>query len=324
MEDTILGALALQNIRGLGPAKIKRALSGPLLTSALADIVAVAERLGVRISSETAQHAVDAARVTLDTCARSGIAAIVLGSPTYPSLLAVLKDPPPVLYVRGVLPSRAVAVIGTRAPSPVGTTIAERLGAYLSDHGWAVCNGLADGIDAASVDGRAVQNGCVLGVLAGGLDIGSSKTTSKAVAARAERTLYGGGALVSEVGPGIRENTFSIVKSCRLQAGLTRGTVLVESALDGGSRFAVEALAPLGRPLGIVAISPGRESGESSGMNAALLSGESSHSPWTEKLCSRAAEAWPIVALSSKTDYAPFLDRLEGGGSPWQASLFAP
>lgn len=325
MTDRLRLALALQNVRGLGPAKIKRALAGPLDLDCAPDASAVAEiasRLGVRASHEDALKALGSAGDTMDACERARIVPLALGTSDYPEDLALLSDPPPVLYARGVFRRDILAVIGTRRPSSVGEAIGQRISRYFVDSGWTVCNGLAEGIDAAAVEGHAVTAGRVLGVLAGGLDFGSSKTVSKVVSARADRVLDGGGALVSEAGPGTREDTYSVVKSCRLQAGLSRGAILVESGADGGSRFTIEALAPLGRPMGVVRPPSSVTDLGAFALNMGLLQPSLSSPAKLEKVWSRAAGGWRVVPLATRDDYGPFERLLEGQHGSDQPSLF--
>ncbi|NCU92080.1 MAG: hypothetical protein EBV44_09055, partial [Synechococcaceae bacterium WB7_1B_046] len=61
---------------------------------------------------------------------------------------------------------RAVAVIGTRRPSPHGLDWAKRLGIALAANGWPVLSGLAEGIDGAAHRGCLEAGGVPVGVLA--------------------------------------------------------------------------------------------------------------------------------------------------------------
>src|SRR5205085_12540014 len=64
--------------------------------------------------------------------ARHATGLIALGTPGYPTALAQIADPPPLLYRRGSLTEaddRAVAIVGSRDCTSYGRRVAERLAA---------------------------------------------------------------------------------------------------------------------------------------------------------------------------------------------------
>ncbi|MBM2824005.1 MAG: processing protein DprA, partial [Thermoleophilia bacterium] len=70
----------------------------------------------------------------------------------FPPLLGAIHDPPPQLYVRGdgeleVLARAAVAIVGARACSPYGRSVARSLSRDLAAAGLVVVSGMARGID---------------------------------------------------------------------------------------------------------------------------------------------------------------------------------
>src|SRR5207302_9525088 len=81
---------------------------------------------------------------------RLGIRALTLLDDGYPQPLRQINDPPPVLFVKGVLPpveAPVVALVGTRQASPYGRAVAERLARDLAQAGVPGVRGLARGID---------------------------------------------------------------------------------------------------------------------------------------------------------------------------------
>ncbi len=93
------------------------------------------------------------AQTTLERAAAAGVAAVGWSDPTYPPLLAAITDPPPVLWIRGLVAAfepPAVAIVGSRAGSPYALAVAERLGADLTARGVVVVSGLARGVDSAA------------------------------------------------------------------------------------------------------------------------------------------------------------------------------
>ena len=67
-----------------------------------------------------------------------------------------IYDAPPLLYVRGdaaVLNRHALAIVGTRRPTPYGNQAAERLARDLAERGLLIVSGLARGIDSSAHSG---------------------------------------------------------------------------------------------------------------------------------------------------------------------------
>ena len=121
----------------------------------------------------------------LDACANAprrrshragerGIAAIPWSDAAYPAALATIVDPPFVLWTRGLadaLERPAVAMVGSRAASPYGLAVAERLAADLAARGIVVVSGLARGVDSAAHRGALAGGGATVAVLGSGADV---------------------------------------------------------------------------------------------------------------------------------------------------------
>jgi predicted Rossmann fold nucleotide-binding protein DprA/Smf involved in DNA uptake len=76
----------------------------------------------------------------------------------YPERLKEIYDPPPVLWVRGdVKPAGrpAIAVVGTRHPTPYGSGVAEMLSRDLAARRLLIVSGMARGIDSSCASRRA-------------------------------------------------------------------------------------------------------------------------------------------------------------------------
>ncbi|HEX3823254.1 MAG TPA: DNA-processing protein DprA [Mycobacteriales bacterium] len=140
------------------------------------------------------------------------------------------------LWVRGplslrVASERAVAVVGTRAATDYGLSVAADLGAGLGERGWTVVSGLAFGIDAAAHRGALSVAGATVAVLACGVDVAYP---------RAHRSLYDqiveSGLAVSEHPPGAAPQRARFLVRNRLIAALSAGTVVVEAAPRSGAR----------------------------------------------------------------------------------------
>ncbi len=163
----------------------------------------------------------------------------------YPEALRALPDPPRRLYVQGgPLPVRslAVAVVGARAATPYGRTVAERLAHDLARCGLTVVSGLARGIDAAAHAGALAADGRTVAVIPSALD-----HVTPATHAPLARRIAATGAVVSEVAEGGPFGRGAFVKRNRLIAGLAAVTVVVEAAPESGALTTAAVARSLGR-----------------------------------------------------------------------------
>jgi DNA processing protein len=162
-----------------------------------------------------------------------GVDLVIRDDPRYPSLLAEIHDPPPLLYVRGALPppdAPAVAIVGSRGGSAYGRSVAERLARELAAAGVAVVSGLARGIDAAAHRGALAGGGPTLAVLGCGVDVPYPWENRELA-----RRITGGGALVSEYPLGAAPDAWHFPSRNRIVSGLTLGTIVVEAARGSGA-----------------------------------------------------------------------------------------
>ena len=93
---------------------------------------------------------------------RLKIQVLTLFDPSYPARLRTIPDPPPVLYVSGVLSAQddvAVAIVGGRRATPSGRVVTEEIAKELAGGGVTIVSGLARGIDAAAHRGALAGKG---------------------------------------------------------------------------------------------------------------------------------------------------------------------
>jgi DNA processing protein len=212
----------------------------------------VAERVAAETSS---RRAIDRAAADLDAAAAAGMRLICPEHPEWPTEMvlafAAADEPaltePLALWVRGpgrldALCAHAVAVVGSRAATRYGTTIAGELGSGIAGQGWTVVSGAAIGIDGAAHRGALAVGGATVAVLACGAD----RAYPAAHQALLER-IVATGLVVSEYPPGCVPGRHRFLVRNRIIAGLTTGTVVVEAGLRSGAhRTATDALT-LGR-----------------------------------------------------------------------------
>jgi len=175
-----------------------------------------------------------------------GRALITLADARYPaSLLQEVADPPVLLWAMGrlnLLQAPAVAVVGSRNPTPQGQENARAFAQALSEAGLAVVSGLADGVDGLAHEGALSGPGSTIAVVATGLDrVYPAK--HQALAHRIAEQ----GLLISEFALGTPPMQINFPKRNRIVAGLTRGTLVVEAALQSGSLITARLASEMAR-----------------------------------------------------------------------------
>ncbi len=167
------------------------------------------------------------------------------GQPGYPPQLACIPDPPELLYFRGdpaVLSAPAVAIVGSRRPTPAGRATAFEFARRLASHGLVVTSGLAAGIDAAAHRGALAAGGATVAVCGTGLD----RTYPEAHAALAAE-IAAHGAVVSEFPPATKPLPHHFPRRNRLISGLSLGVLVVEARHRSGSLITARLAAEQGR-----------------------------------------------------------------------------
>lgn len=171
---------------------------------------------------------------------------ISLADAAYPRALLDAADPPLLLFAHGrlsLLQRPSVAVVGSRNPSPQGHDNAYAFAKALSEAGVTVVSGLALGIDGAAHEGALDgREGSSIAVVGTGLD----RVYPKAHQALAHR-LAEHGLLLSEFALGTPPLQPNFPKRNRIVAALTRGTLVVEAALQSGSLITARLASEVGR-----------------------------------------------------------------------------
>jgi DNA processing protein len=166
--------------------------------------------------------------------------------PAFPSRLRSIHDPPPGLFIRGAAPVEllerpSVAVVGARACSHYGASVAAALARELAEAGVLVVSGLARGVDGAAHRG-ALQAGTTVAVLGCGIDRDYPRTHAW-LAGEIVRE----GLIVSEYAPGVEPAPWRFPARNRIVAGLTLATVVVEARERSGALITADLALDEGR-----------------------------------------------------------------------------
>ena len=190
-----------------------------------------------------------------------------------PTLLRAIHDPPPGLFVRGLAPAEmlarpAVAIVGARACSGYGASVARSLGRELAAAGLVVVSGLARGVDGEAHRGVLDAGGSTVAVLGCGID-----RDYPAAHADLARRIAETGLIVSEYAPGVEPAPWRFPARNRIVAGLAAATVVVEARERSGALITTDLALEEGREVFAV---PGEiTSALSAGTNALLKLGAS-------------------------------------------------
>ena len=199
-----------------------------------------------------------------------------LGDAPYPGSLLQLSDPPLMLYAQGQLSSPlppAVAVVGSRNPTPQGSQNAQQFAEALALAGLCVVSGLALGVDGAAHRGALRANQLqsldvlrTVAVVGTGLDRVYPRqhhALAQAIAAH--------GWLLSEYPLGASALPHHFPQRNRLIAALGLGTLVVEAALQSGSLITAQMALAMGRE--VLALPGSIHSPQSRGCHALIKEG---------------------------------------------------
>jgi DNA processing protein len=205
--------------------------------------------------------------------AAQGLRFVARSAGCFPSLLRSIHDPPAGLFLRGgaeheLLSRPAVAVVGARACSGYGSTVARSLGRELAQAGLVVVSGMARGIDAEAHRGALEAGGPTIAVLGCGID-----RDYPAAHAELARRIAATGLLVSEYAPGVEPAPWRFPARNRIIAGLCEATVVVEARERSGSLITADFALEEGRE--VLAVPGEITSSLSAGTNALLKLGAS-------------------------------------------------
>jgi DNA processing protein len=158
---------------------------------------------------------------------------ITLGDLHYPGQLLAIADPPVLLYAQGrleLLQADALAVVGSRNPTPQGADNARHFSSHLSQCGFTVVSGMALGIDTEAHTGALGGMASTIAVVGTGLD----RVYPRQNQALAHR-IAEAGLILSEYPIGTAPLAPNFPLRNRIIAGLSRGTLVVEATLQSGS-----------------------------------------------------------------------------------------
>lgn len=209
------------------------------------------------------------ARAAIDRGRAQRITPIAWNDPAYPVALTTIVDPPPILWTQGsstAFDRPAVAIVGARAASAYGLSVAERLAADLAMRGLAIVSGLARGVDSAAHRGALSAGGVTLGIMGSGVDVMYPPEHVPLA-----RDMQQQGAVVSELVPGTPPLQQFFPMRNRIISGLSRAVVVIEAGEKSGSLITARCALEQGRD--VLAVPGNVLSGRNRGAHALLKDG---------------------------------------------------
>lgn len=197
-------------------------------------------------------NGIETADRVLEKSQREGIKTTGYWDSDFPEELKTIEDPPLAVFSKGdfsILNRKiGIAVIGTREPDDNGIKTGRYVGKYFGEKGFNIVSGLANGCDASAHEGALKGNGSTTAILAHGLHMIYPKENKLL----ASRILEGNGLLISEYQHGTAANRNFFVERDRLQAGVSRATIVIQTGIKGGTMHAVNATLKSNKPLAAI------------------------------------------------------------------------
>ncbi|WP_299301103.1 DNA-processing protein DprA [uncultured Litoreibacter sp.] len=239
--DATVSWLRLIRSHRVGPTTFFRLLAEHgTAEAALQALPAIAGKAGV---AKYAPFSAKAAEQELKIGKRIGATLVCYGAAGYPALLAEITDPPPLMWAIGdvsLTERPAIALVGARNASSLGTRMATSLATGLGEAGFTIASGLARGIDTAAH--LATLDTGTVAIQAGGVDV----TYPKENAALHDQ-IAKSGLRLSEQPLGMEPIARHFPRRNRIISGMSRAVVVVEAAAKSGSLITAREALDQGR-----------------------------------------------------------------------------
>ena len=148
----------------------------------------------------------------------------------YPQYLKEISNPPTKGNIDLLKEERLIAVVGTRNPSSYGKLSCEYMVKKMTEANITIVSGFAKGIDSIAHRASLLTGGKTIAVIASGLDIVYPASNLSLY-----REIEEKGLILSEYEEGVKPFKSNFPQRNRIIAGLSKGTIVVESKDRGGS-----------------------------------------------------------------------------------------
>lgn len=241
-EEELFYRLALINVTGIGCITAKRLIeyfgSGKAVFEASPKEILFVNKIGeTLLKNLSSSLPLKFAELQLTNIKTNGIRVISYDDSNYPYLLGQCEDAPLFLFFDGFCDfndRKIISIIGTRNPSSRGISFCEKLIDDLREFNPIIVSGLAYGVDICA---HLTALDCGLetcAVLGHGLErIYPEKHSTIA------NKIKDHGALITEFNWDSKIDRENFIQRNRIVAGMSQATIVVESAIKGGSMSTV-------------------------------------------------------------------------------------
>jgi len=206
-----------------------------VLEAGTAELLAI-EGMSVKVKRRLrCKRTREQAKVEWSRCVSERIRVLIHSLPGYPARLLNLEEMPLLLFSRGRLAaadSRALAVVGSRRPTPYSLRQTRLFAGDLAGRGVTLVSGLARGVDACAHRAALEAGGRTIAVLGSGLGrIYPPENHTLADRILAENS----GGLVSEFPFSMRPRPYHFPQRNRLISGLSNALLVIQAGEKSGS-----------------------------------------------------------------------------------------
>lgn len=245
--------LALSSVKGLGNIQVNRLIAHFRNVKAIFDaeppeieqVPSFGSALADRIRTVT--DTLPMLREKLDALHNQNIQVMSFEDPNYPAQLRTIPNAPVILCRDGELTEigeSCVAIVGTREPTAEAMELALDLATNLTNAGFTVVSGLAEGIDTYAHRGALACSGKTIAVL--GTDI-LNVYPSKNRGLAAEIQAWG--CLLSEHPFRTSASPRNLVQRNRIISGLSQATIVIEARENSGTMHTARFAQGQGKPI---------------------------------------------------------------------------
>ena len=249
--------IKLQKVPGVGRKsilKLVQELTGLELSSLCFEdyIGLLNEKMNIRCQDADFEKIQIETEKILENCYNEKVGIMTCFDSDYPDNLKSLGiDMPVLLYYKGnrslLRDASSIAIIGTRKPSNVGLNKAVSYSSLIAGKGYVTVSGLAEGCDTAAHIGAMKVKGRTVAVMPSGIGY---------VYPPSNKQLYHGiisnnGCVVTEYEPNALPQIYTFVERDRLQAALSKGLLIIESPLAGGTHHTYNYGLKLGKKIAV-------------------------------------------------------------------------
>ena len=243
MDESLIYKIALTQIPGIGPVQAKQLLKHFINPETIfkekKSALSLIENIGtVRAKSIKSFSGFSEVEKEIKCIEKHHITPLFIQDENYPKRLLNCYDPPIMLYYRGnadLNTSKIISIIGTRNNTDYGKMITEKLVAELENLNVLIVSGLAFGIDTIAHKTALKNNLQTVGVLAHGLQSIYPQQHSSIA-----KEMCRQGGLLTEYTFDPNADKHNFPKRNRVVAGMSDATIVIETAIKGGSMITAE------------------------------------------------------------------------------------